>query len=425
MKWLPDNEVGDVGRYGALILFVLWALFLYAWPVYSMTVLPPYPLPYEPVCNKTTFGSWQRQTCWLYGSDYTPSSGAPVSIIAPQAKGRYQVVIWRHGFTGWPIACNNDNGSRAGTIVIKPCAITYPNINDYPPWRLNWGGPWEGKNPEGLQAGEALEAAWSLFDIDHGAGITLEGTSEGASWAIIQSMIAPEFLRSQIAVVDATLPHTLIVKTTTDPSVFAAWGNYDLSLMDFRVQAASGKLDNVYFRIRGATNDSLGRISTDFFRACDTHRVACYGTWDMGGHSATGEVGVNLPRGLYNAGQQPIRRDGILPVFTNSTADQWGERGFHGLGLSATTARRMSSGEGYVLGIRYWRHTNMGADIPDQPEQATFDLTLRRIKLAAGEYSYIIGEQTGTVTVSGGTLTIEQITLESSEQYSTLTVTRD
>ncbi len=400
------------------------ATLLLSLPAYGMTVLPPYPLQYSPDCYKTTFGSWQRQTCWLYGKEYTPSAGAPVSMIAPQAAGKYPVVIWRHGYTGYPITCNNDNQSRAGTIVIKPCAIWYPNQNDYPPWRLNWGGPWEGKNPEGLQAGEALEEAYRLFNVDGGAGVTLEGTSEGGSWAIIQSMISPEFLRAQISVVDATLPHTLIVKTTRDPSVFAAWGNFDLGLMDFRVQAAAGKLSHIYFRVKGATNDSLGVVDTEFFRICDHYRIACFGTFDQGGHSATGEAGVSLPRSTYNEGQAPIRRDSVLPVFTSSSANLWGERGHYNLGLSAKNSRTNSGT--LSIELRYLRHTNIGGGIPDQPEQATFNLTLRRTKWTETSVHYSISNgQSGTTQVTGGELTIEGITLQSSEQHSTLTVTRN
>jgi hypothetical protein len=293
---------------------------------------------------------------------------------------------------------------------------------------MSWGGPFLGGNPEGFQAAEMLETLWGMYpnNIDYGAGVTYEGTSEGGTGGILQSMISPMLMQTQIAVVDATLPHTLIVKTTTDPSVFKAWGNFDLSLMDFRIQAATGKLDNIYYRIRGASNDSLGVVDMEFFRVCDAFSIACVGTVDKGGHSATGEAGVNLPRGTFNEGQAPIRRDGILPVFTNSSANHWGgSRGHYNLGLSAKNAT--TNYGALSIELRYLRHTNLGGSIPDQPEAATFDFTLRRTKLATGQFNWRIEgtENMGVAQVTNDTLHIEGITLASSEIYSTLTVTRD
>ncbi len=427
------DELHTLTRYilPLLVVIAVWANVRHA---YGMTILPPHPLPYTPRCDAPVQignAAFNKVTCWFYGPPYTPAAATweiPVTMITPRPMtGRYPVVVLRHGYAGFPITCNNDNHSRANTIVMKVCAPYYPDQRLYGtnPLLMSWGGPFQGGNPEGFQAAEMLETLWGMYpnNIDYGAGVTYEGTSEGGTGGILQSMITPIFMQSQITVVDATLPHTLAVKNVTDPAVFKAWGNFDLSLMDFRVQAATGKLNNIYYRIRGATNDSLGIVDLDFFRLCDAWRIGGYGTWDRGGHSHTGEAGVNLPRGLYNEGQAPIRRDKPLPVFSNSTANYWGERGHYNLGLSAQTKLQTETRSEYE--IRYKRHTNLGGGIPDQPEQVTFNVTLRRTRLEQGTYNYSINGQSGTAQVTNGTLTIEGISLQSSESYSTLTVMRD
>jgi len=417
---------------GALLAIVLNVRY-----AYSMEHLPPYPLPYDPVCSDPVQignAAFDQVTCLFEGAPYTPPDGLqhPVGFVLPRPLvGKYPVVISRHGYTAVPVTCTNNNGSRAGTIVIKPCASFWPDQRNWGtrPLLMAWGGPFLGVNVEGFQASEALDTAlWNWGShVDWGKGITCEGASEGATYCILQSILAPDFLQRQISIVDATLPHTNFVSPNgqywIDPAVRAAWGNFDYHLADVETAMASGKLGNIYFRIRGATNDSLGRISMDFFRACDTYRIACYGTWDLGGHSATGEPGVNLPRGLYAEGQDPIRIDGILPVFTHSTADYYGERGFHGLGLSTRAAT--STGGQLSIGVRYRRVTQIGGGIPDQPTSATFDFTLRRLKaFSDGTYRWTLGPSSGLATATAGVITITGLTLESSETYQLLEVTK-
>ena len=413
-------------------------LLVFSIPAFGMEFLPPFPLPYEPICGEPIQigrAAFDRVQCDFYGPPYTPPDGLahPVSFILPRPLiGKYPVVISRHGYTAVPVTCINDNGSREGTIVIKPCSAFFPDQRNWGlrPLLQSWGGPFLGVNVEGFQAGESIDTAlWNWGShVDWGKGITCEGASEGATYCILQSTLAPDFLQRQISIVDATLPHTNFVSPNgqywIDPAVRAAWGNFDYHLADVETAMASGKLNNIYFRIRGATNDSLGRISMDFFRACDTYRIACYGTWDLGGHSATGEPGVNLPRGLYNEGQEPVRLDGILPVFTNSTANEWGARGHHNLGLSAGRWIQMQGVEGGSIRLRYRRSVGLGDGIPDQPISATFDLTLRRTKLSDGAGNWICGTQAGTAQVTGGVITITGLTLDSSESYSELRIER-
>jgi len=145
----------------------------------------------------------------------------------------------------------------------------------------------------------------------------------------------------------------------------------------------------------------------------------------MGGHSPT-EPGVNLPTALYAAPEQDVRLDQVLPVFTNSTANYWGQRGHYNLGLSWDSQQGLEDRATEVtVPLRYRRHTNIGGGIPDQPMRATFDLTLRRISnfdLPPGRnISWTLGTQSGTTTVTEpDTVTIEGLMLESSEEYTRL-----
>lgn len=77
-----------------------------------------------------------------------------------------------------------------------------------------------------------------------------------------------------------------------------------------------------------------------------------------------------------------------------------------------------------MLKLRYRRHTNIGGGIPDQPEQVTFDLALRRLKLD-GAVQWRMGEQTGAGIVRDGVLTINNLSLLSGDAYTDVEITYD
>lgn len=427
------HEFHYVAR-GAVVLFVIVALALYGVPGFSMSSAPPYPPATSPECEppKPINALYSRVQCWFTGYPYAIDL-APIAYIVPNA-GTLTLNIWRHGYSAVPVTCVNDDGSAAGQLVIKPCAVYYPDQRLYgtTPLRMAWGGAWNGTNYEGYLACAAIEYAltrWGMR-VDIQQGITLRGTSEGGTYAILQSVMMPCIWQQLIRTVDATLPHTLFVKYPEgqywrDPSVRKAWGDFDIDLADFEKQAASGRLNHIYYRVRGASNDSLGIVDTEFFRICDRYRIACVGTWDFGGHSHTGEPGVNLPRGTFNEGQAPIRRDSPLCVFNNSSANWWEARGYYGLGLSCKFDT-LPNDRNIHVSLRYRAVKNIGGGIPDQPGQAKFNFTLRRISAEVGErFSYRIGTQTGVVVgEKKGELTISGIELASSEQYTVLEIWR-
>ena len=123
---------------------------------------------------------------------------------------------------------------------------------------------------------------------------------------------------------------------------------------------ARGAAANIHYKIRGATNDSLGLVDIEFFRLCDAHKVRCNGVWDLGGHSHTGEPGLAWPR------------DWAYPaaVLTDSSGNNWGsERGHYNQGLTSW----LDHGRLYV---RYQRLTAIGGSIPAMPEVITVNATV-------------------------------------------------
>jgi len=334
----------------------------------AMTLIPPYLPATEPECNapEPINYLYSKVQCYFRGYPWAVEV-APIAYLVPKT-GTLRLTIQRHGFTATPTACTNADGYVAGELVIKPCASSFPDLRAYGtnPLLLAWGGPFQGSNLEGALACAAIEHAVKTWGarIDFNAGFTLRGTSEGGTYAILQSILMPCVWQSMIRTVDATLPHTLFVKQPTgqywrDPSVRAAWGAFDWREADIATAFANGRGKNVYYRIRGATNDSLGIVDLDFFRLCDQHSVRCFGTWDAGGHSHTGEPGVALPR---DVGSYPAA------ILTDSSGNVWGERGHYNAGLTSWL-------DGGRLYVRYQRLTGIGAGIPDMPETITVNAT--------------------------------------------------
>jgi hypothetical protein len=334
----------------------------------AMTILPPYLPPADVECDAPQAVNYlyDKVQCRFNGYPWAIDV-APVAYLVPKT-GTLKLTIQRHGYTALPVSCTNADGYQAGELIIKPCAAFYPDQRLYGSSLLmNWGGPFLGSNLEGSLACAAIEYAVQRWNarIDYTAGFTLRGTSEGGTYAILQSVLMPCVWREFIRTVDATLPHTLFVKQPTgqywrDPSVRAAWGGFDWREADVATAFENGRANNVYYRIRGATNDDLGRVDLDFFRLCDTHKTRCSGIWDRGGHSATGEPGVNLPR---NTGAYPAA------ILTDSSGNQWGERGHYNAGLTSWL-------DGGRLYVRYQRLTGIGGGIPDQPETITVNATV-------------------------------------------------
>lgn len=394
--------------------------------------------------------AFDRVQCMFSREPYTTPGGTksfPASYVVPHlmpADNSLRVVVDLHGYTATPTSCINNDGAMAGAIVIKHCAAYYPKHADFAvkgTLPMDWWGIFKGVNGNGYRISESLARAIEIWgdSVDLGRGFTLRGTAYGGTGAILQSLLLPEGANF-VSVVQANLPHTLFVKADADgdriderglyfrdPAVRLAWGDFDIAKADFEKAAKEGALQRIYYRINGATNDSQGIIDLDFFRLCDKYKIACFGTWHQGGRNVS-EPGVNLPfASLYDSPQQDVRLDQILPVFTKSTANNWGPRGHYNLGLAWDASRIVNDADKISLPVRYRRYTNIGR-MADQPTSATFNLTLRNTgaidRWGTRDLEWTLGSQSGVTRVSESkrTITIKDITLKSSDVFTTLTL---
>ncbi|NND67735.1 MAG: hypothetical protein HKN19_09120, partial [Halioglobus sp.] len=387
------------------------------------------------------FASFKKIQCEVSNSAYVPPTATwshPVAVIMPQDAGPHRIVLKMSGYNARPYDfCTDLNFSKPGFIVVKPCAGHYPDLNMHTVngvQPMGWWGRFRGDS-NSMRVGLALSLARSAESADIPAGVHLEGSSYGGTGAILQSMMLREvdpWWGDLIAVVNANVPHTLFVKNwKNDPAVNVAWEGYDRSGADVETQMANGNLKHTYYRVNGSPADNAVTFDIEFFELCQRYKIACFGTWHAGGHNSH-EPGINLPFGaLYAGPNMDVRLDQMLPVFTNSTANHWGaERGHYNLGLSWHQGDYfVDSADGVIVPLRYKARYNIGGEIPDQPNSATFDLTIRRIRnlpIEPGSWvRWQLGNQaSGTVQVTEpGEVSISNLTLATSEEYTSLMLT--
>lgn len=405
--------------------------------------------PYTPDCVTTRVenSAFDRTQCELVGEPYqvpelpgvakVPSM--PASMIVPRTGDKLQLIVHLHGYVGKPTACVDDGQSQAGAIVIKVCEWYYPNQALYGtrPLLMSWFGAALGENPTGWVIGEMIDTAMERYGsrIDAGRGFTLRGFSQGGTGTILQTLLLPPWWGAFITQARADVPHTLFVNADTDgdefdergqyfrdPAVRAAWGDFDIRKANFRWVAALGGVNHIYYRINGATNDSLGRVDLDFFRICDEYRIACFGTWHQGGHNQV-EKDIALPfTAMFNSAEQETRLNQVLPIFTRSTANHWGPRGHYNLGLAWSSKGIVDTADQLTVPVRYRRLTNIGGGIPDQPEQVMVTFSARRMQAfrveVGEEIAWKAGAQSGTVKVERkGEITVPNVILDSSDVF--------
>lgn len=399
-------------------------------------------------------GAYSHVECAFYNDPFLPDYAAdvfPASIIAPNPMPQdysLRLVMDLHAYTSQPNACETNIGGEPGVLLIKNCASHYPSHVDHAVDRvlpMGWWGNFGGGNGNGFRLAES--ANWTLRQyrhaIDWAGGIILRGSSYGGTGSILQSMLMPQGSRV-VSIVHANIPHTLFVKEDPDPSdtvderghyyrdpaVRLAWGDADPAEADFARAAASGKIGHIYYRVNGAVNDNLGRVDLDFFRICQQYEIACFGTWHVGGHN-TDEANVNLPtRALFTAPEMDVKLNQILPVFTNSSANNWEPRGHYNLGLSWNFSGIRRSTHSIVVPLRYQQHTDLGR-LRDQPPRATFDITLRQIgdmRLLRGRtLHWTLGDQSGETKISilgkRNVIRIKNLTLDTSDAFTDLVIT--
>jgi Hydrazine synthase alpha subunit middle domain len=378
-----------------------------------------------------------------------PDSTVPHPVIflyQPADTKPVRLKVTLSGYSSKPIHCVTNDSARPGYLVIKPCAGHYPDITlRSKPGQATpagWWG-WFLGNSNSQRLWLSLNKAVTLRSTDLDAGVLIEGQSYGGTGAILQSMLLrytePVFHEgdgidwgSKIAIVHAFIPDTLMVKNTypRHEGVKVAWAGQNLEQADFRTAAASGLVQQTYYRLSGSPADTSVRFDLEFFDICEEYKISCMGTWHDLGHN-TSEPGVNMPfLQLFPDPNQDVRLDQLLPVFTKSTANQLAsKRGHYNLGLSWNSAGIVDTETQVVLPIKYQPYTNIGKDVPDQPSNVTFDLTIRRpqaFPLKTGEaIAYTVGDQKGQAVVStAGEVTITGIHLQSAGTYTKVTLSK-
>lgn len=340
------------------------------------------------------------------------------------------------GYNARPTNCNTWPDADYNAIVMRHCPDLYPDAALYPTNGTgSWGGPVNGENPLGWRMAAVMKYVNDNYGhlLDKGAGATLLGCSYGGSTSILQSMLIPDpWARALVNKVSACVPPTLLVKQTppvgqywTVRGIAETWGAFDWTRADFRTHADPYK----YYRIVGSPVDTAVVFDLAILDVCEQQQLACFALWHNAGHNLT-EPGVYLPfQALYSGPDSQARLDKPIVSFTSSTANYRGSaRGHYNLGMEHKTAGISDAANRLAVPIRYLRRTGMGGGIPDQSHATTFNITIRRIpnfNLRSGEtLVYRLADVQGTATAGTGEITINGLTLASSEAYTDLVLIR-
>lgn len=326
----------------------------------------------------------------------------------------------------------DENGT--GSFVVNPWAKSSKHVielrNQEDCYQDNLTGWWGysggqfGKvgNYNGERIAASIDYLLERFGdrIDIAKGIVLSGVSLGGTGAILQSMILPRH-RDKIAIVQATIAHMLFVKNSID-LVSRPWRDADPATADFRERYAD--LVNIHFSIHNGSNDLLGVFDMDFIEICEREKISCSATWLRGGHAPT-ESGYNLPTRLFYDPNQDYRLDQILPVITGFSGNYHGAaRGHHNRGISWDQAGIVDAPDRIEVPLKYVAMKGIGPDIPDQPDEVTFTITLRRVKnFMATQVKWVFGNQSGIATAVDGLITISGLSFVSEEAYTRLVIT--
>lgn len=367
------------------------------------------------------------------------------SDIERSKKLRIQIELY--GWSGASNYCENFGSSPIGFLSIRNCSSEYPTnsrVDGLSYWTFYGGNaiPDAATNTAGARIADSILSVMARHPdmIDNGAGIKFIGTSYGAGGSILQSMILPK-LQSLISVVEGNVPATLAVKSFIPhrDEVVKAWGNADVDSVDFRKVAPTGKVDNIFYRINGGSEDYINNLKmtdTEFFQICNDYKIACVGTWHGGGHTAT-ESGIHLPRELYPGDpNMDVRLDSVLPVFTNSTGNTpyTAARGHYNLGLSWNLKGVVEQENQLSVPLKYRALKGLSSDpnkpLADMPDNISASVTIRRsfkFKINPGSnIQWQFGSQSGSATAHPNKpeVTINNLQFSSSENiYKNLVLT--
>ncbi len=366
---------------------------------------------------------------------YTPyDKDFPISYMIPREDNfqdaRVRVYLHPDSANGAYVTGPSSFAFRQDTVEIHPMEQQWGN-NGYTGWWL-YSGNEVGTiaNYNGRQIALGIDYIMDKYSdkIDLGKGIYLVGKSLGGAGVMHQSMILPKY-QDKIAIVDGIIARMMIPKNG-ERAVKRAWGTkavnpelYDS--VDIRLQY--DKVKDIHFMWRGGSNDSLGRFDIEFLQICEQRKISCSATWLLSGHGIS-EAGYSLNMQLWTDPNQDATLDKILPVITNNTSNYHGRlRGYHNRGITWNHKAIVDQADRIVIPLQYRAMTNLGSDLPDQPQQVMFSVTLRHVKnftfQPGDEVQWQFGQQRGTTTIAlDGLLTIDGLRRKSSQGYQELVI---
>jgi hypothetical protein len=159
----------------------------------------------------------------------------------------------------------------------------------------------------------------------------------------------------------------------------APWVGADPNLADFRYQYQRTK--NIHYKMSASSNDPITIFDFEFFALCKSRKQSCAATWVRNGHNPV-ESGVNFPsfRDTFTDPEQDITLEKLLPVITDSSADYMNElRGHYGMGVTWKFSGITETANRVEIPLQYNAMKNLGMEIPDQPQNVVFSVTLRRL----------------------------------------------
>jgi len=406
-------------------------------------------------------------------------TGKPTKTINYDAPGRYPVAYQlnksltgknnlilegRLHIDGGYSDCEWTIPNETTSLSVRNCADEYPNRTyyGYDARGVSWWTYWGGTKgcPQCSRDAAVQRVAQSLIEvgkrhadlIDEGAGITLAGDEYGGAGAILQSFIFPR-IQDQISVVYARRAVTLLDEWNYSETMYIglAWGNsttemgptndyitHPLAKVNFAKVAASGAIDNIWYRVDGSTAPGeTGNETTlhpEFFRQCNKFRIGCLGTWNVT-VNAINEPGVTIPHAKYPDRNMIVRLDKPMPIFTNFSENSWMRRGYYNLGLSWNTAGITETATTLTLPIKYKAYRMMSADpakkpVAHQRPTATTSVTVRHprvFKIKPGEkILWSFGAQNGSAIADAkGEVTINNLQLSTSDfEYTNLSLSK-
>jgi hypothetical protein len=364
-----------------------------------------------------------------YGVDFPISYMIPKESNFQDARIRVYLHPDERG-SGSYVKGSSSFAYRQDTIEIHPAESHFGTGGKYTGW---WGysGHEVGKvaNYNGRQIVAAIDYILEKYptQINLNKGIYLVGQSLGGAGVMHQQMILPKY-QNKIAIVDGIIAKMMIPKNDIS-SVKRAWGTpannqvlYDSA--DIRLQWA--KVKDIHINWRGGSNDGLGRYDLEFLDICEQHKIRCSMTWLLSGHGLN-EAGYSLNMQLWTDSNQDATLDKILPVLTNNSTNYHNPlRGWHNRGVTWNWSGIVDTVDKIVIPLKYEAMVNLGPDLPDQPNFATFSITPRHIRnfvTTSSNITWIFGGQSGTASVgSDGLITIDRLELTTGTGYQNLII---